>query len=247
MRVTNGNGFWRLEHADLAAALGRTDLCRESFRVYLAVADLTHGRAKPSKVVSVSEIAELANVTRRHVDRCLKDLCRRGLYGQEIVKDREVRRWVVWPAPPIASRGDITQRGDIACGGDGGIASGGVKVSPGEATHIRQDKRRRVRTHTSTRFTPPTPDEVTAYAKSIGFDLDGNRFVDNYQSKGWMIGKTRMKDWRAAVRNWKDRDREKGQTVSDKAAGSVPSFQDLNAWGCEESEAAELLRGVANA
>ncbi len=53
------------------------------------------------------------------------------------------------------------------------------------------------------RFTPPTPQQATDYAKSIEFDLDGEQFVDHYTSKGWMIGKNPMKDWRAAVRTWK--------------------------------------------
>ena len=32
--------------------------------------------------------------------------------------------------------------------------------------------------------------------------MDAERFLDFYAAKGWMIGKNRMKDWRAAVRNW---------------------------------------------
>lgn len=53
------------------------------------------------------------------------------------------------------------------------------------------------------RFKKPTPKEVTDYARSIGFTLDGGQFCDFYESKGWKVGKTPMKDWRAAVRTWK--------------------------------------------
>jgi DNA-binding MarR family transcriptional regulator len=56
------------------------------------------------------------------------------------------------------------------------------------------------------RFTQPAAGEVSDFARSIGFQLDGQAFVDHYESTGWMIGKARMKDWRAAVRNWKRRD-----------------------------------------
>ena len=35
-----------------------------------------------------------------------------------------------------------------------------------------------------------------------GNDVDPERFVDFYEAKGWMVGKNKMKDWRAAVRNW---------------------------------------------
>lgn len=52
------------------------------------------------------------------------------------------------------------------------------------------------------RFTPPTPDEVKEYCQERGNSVDAQRFVDYYESKGWMIGKNKMKDWRAAVRTW---------------------------------------------
>ncbi len=51
-------------------------------------------------------------------------------------------------------------------------------------------------------FTPPTLDEVLEYCRERGGCVDAERFLDFYAAKGWMIGKNRMKDWRAAVRNW---------------------------------------------
>ncbi len=51
-------------------------------------------------------------------------------------------------------------------------------------------------------FTPPTLDEVREYCRERGGCVDAERFLDFYAAKGWMIGKNRMKDWRAAVRNW---------------------------------------------
>lgn len=52
------------------------------------------------------------------------------------------------------------------------------------------------------KFVPPTYDEVKAYCDEKGFGVDAETFVDFYASKGWMVGKNRMKDWRAAVRTW---------------------------------------------
>lgn len=59
----------------------------------------------------------------------------------------------------------------------------------------------------STRFTPPTPEEVTSYAKEHSYQVDGQRFCDFYASKGWKVGQSPMKDWKAAVRNWATRDK----------------------------------------
>ena len=52
------------------------------------------------------------------------------------------------------------------------------------------------------RFAIPSVDEVAEYCRERKNGIDAERFFDYYQSKGWMIGKNRMKDWRAAVRTW---------------------------------------------
>ena len=61
------------------------------------------------------------------------------------------------------------------------------------------------------RFRAPSPAEVAEYAKQFAadkgldltaLDFDPERFVDFYAQKGWMVGRSRMRDWKAAVRNW---------------------------------------------
>lgn len=52
------------------------------------------------------------------------------------------------------------------------------------------------------RFVKPTIQEVKAYCIERKNDVDPERFIDFYESKGWMVGKNKMKDWKAAVRNW---------------------------------------------
>lgn len=51
------------------------------------------------------------------------------------------------------------------------------------------------------RFLPPTVEQVAEYVKQRGSRVDPQGFIDFYASKGWMIGKTPMKDWKAACRN----------------------------------------------
>ena len=55
-----------------------------------------------------------------------------------------------------------------------------------------------------TRFSPPTIDEVKAYCKDRNNSVDADRFIDYYNSNGWMVGKNKMKDWKAAVRTWEN-------------------------------------------
>ena len=52
------------------------------------------------------------------------------------------------------------------------------------------------------RFVPPSVDDVRAYCQERGNSVDPEAFVDFYASKGWLVGKAKMKDWRAAVRTW---------------------------------------------
>ena len=57
-----------------------------------------------------------------------------------------------------------------------------------------------------TRFTAPTVQEVKAYCIEKGYHVDAERFVDYYTSNGWMVGRNKMKDWKAAVRTWAKKD-----------------------------------------
>jgi hypothetical protein len=51
-------------------------------------------------------------------------------------------------------------------------------------------------------FIPPTFNDVLEYCMIEKMNVDINKFVNFYESKGWMVGKNKMKDWKAAVRNW---------------------------------------------
>lgn len=53
-----------------------------------------------------------------------------------------------------------------------------------------------------TAFVAPSLQEVKDYISEKGYTVDAQRFIDFYEAKGWMIGKNKMKDWRAAVRTW---------------------------------------------
>ena len=63
------------------------------------------------------------------------------------------------------------------------------------------------------KFTPPTVSEVEEYCQERQNCIDAQSFVDFYESKGWMVGKNRMKDWKAAVRTW-ERQRQNNPKVT---------------------------------
>jgi hypothetical protein len=51
-------------------------------------------------------------------------------------------------------------------------------------------------------FTPPTIDDVIAFAGAHELSIDAAAFVDHYTANGWHVGRNPMKDWKAAVRGW---------------------------------------------
>lgn len=61
----------------------------------------------------------------------------------------------------------------------------------------------------SKRFAPPSVKDVRAYCEERKNGVDPEAFVNFYESKGWMIGKNKMKDWKACVRTWERKEREK--------------------------------------
>lgn len=65
-------------------------------------------------------------------------------------------------------------------------------------------------------FTKPTVEEVKAYCVERKNNVNPDKFIDFYESKGWLIGKNPMKDWKACVRTW-----EKGSTSPPNKPSSV--------------------------
>lgn len=82
----------------------------------------------------------------------------------------------------------------------------GIKTLPEESKKFTENGKKTLpnnNTNNNNTFIRPKPEEVTEYAKELGFVLDGNYFVDHYEARGWLIGKNPMKNWKAAVRTWK--------------------------------------------
>jgi biotin operon repressor len=61
----------------------------------------------------------------------------------------------------------------------------------------------------TTSFNKPTVDEIKSYCNERDNAIDPQHFYDFYESKNWMIGKNKMKDWKAAVRTWERRNNNK--------------------------------------
>lgn len=68
----------------------------------------------------------------------------------------------------------------------------------------------------TTRFAPPTLEQVKEYCLERQNNVDPEKFIDFYESKGWVVGKTKMKSWKASVRTWEKSDNKKPNNKVDK-------------------------------
>ena len=84
-----------------------------------------------------------------------------------------------------------------------------------------------LKTKVASRFKPPTVDELAAYVAEKDLAVDAGQFINFYESKGWKVGKTKMKCWKSAARNWSSRgkqDEKNGYKQRANTAAAVGEF-----------------------
>ena len=79
-----------------------------------------------------------------------------------------------------------------------------VNVNVNEKENVKGD----CKGGTGKRFTAPSIDQVREYCRERGNHVDPDAFYAFYESNGWKVGKNPMKDWRAAVRTWEQREKD---------------------------------------
>ena len=91
------------------------------------------------------------------------------------------------------------------------------------------------------RFTPPTKEQIFDFCLDNEINLDVDRFYDYYASKGWKVGSSPMKDWKAAVRNWVRRDKEKPAASGYGQKKVIAQQYEQRDYGDEDREAMERM------
>ena len=86
----------------------------------------------------------------------------------------------------------------IVANGKNGNTETNTETKTNTNTQLSNDSKGDIR---AKRFTPPTLAEVQSYVAERHSPVDPQEFIDFYESKGWMVGKTPMKNWKAACRN----------------------------------------------
>lgn len=80
------------------------------------------------------------------------------------------------------------------------------QVATNEITNEQPTNNQQITTNNNVnkekKFIPPTFNDVLEYCMQNNLDVDGIKFINFYESKGWMVGKNKMKNWKAAIQTW---------------------------------------------
>ena len=80
----------------------------------------------------------------------------------------------------------------------------------------------------SNKFTPPSLEDVKAYCQERKNGVDPQRWYDFYLSKNFMVGKNKMKDWKASVRTWERESKPVAEKSDDLFWDAVKRIQEEN-------------------
>lgn len=143
---------------------------------------------------SLKYLCQKAKCSRRKVTMVLPKLVEKGL----IIKiDKEVRGVPLreYRVSPLCMGGASDAPGGGACHAPKNIENENIDINS-------------LYKKGSSHFQKPSLDDIRAYCISRGNNIDPEQFLNFYESKGWMVGKTPMRDWRAAIRTWEKREND---------------------------------------
>ena len=70
------------------------------------------------------------------------------------------------------------------------------------------------------RFTKPSLAQVTEYKNQNQYISDPQGFIDYHESKGWVVGRSPMKDWKGAFRRWETNEKKWSKENANKQSSS---------------------------
>jgi len=143
---------------------------------------------------SQNYLAKKAKCTRRKVTMVLPKLVEKGL----IIKiDKEVRgvHLCEYKVSPTFTGCECHSQGGCEQDAHNNIENRNIDIN---SLYIKG----------SSRFQKPTLEDIRQYCQEKELNVDAEQFYNFYESKGWVVGKSPMKNWRAAVCTWSKREKE---------------------------------------
>ena len=111
-------------------------------------------------------------------------------------------------------------------GKDNIISNNGIIYNIDEDFKDKEDKESTIVDKKNKRFVKPTIEEIQTYIDEKKLHFEAERFFDYYESKGWLVGKSPMKDWKAACRTWENMRKSERKEDKKKAYDILPDDSD---------------------
>lgn len=173
--------------------------------------DAGRGDARPA-IIKGSVFPLRERVTIKDIERALHGLADNGCVSLYTVGGKPYYYFPTWaahqrirdcrPKYPAPEENDALPQSAATCG----KWPPESESNPNPNTESESKAKESARTRAA--FSPPTVEEVAEYCLSRQNSVEPQAFIDFYTSKGWMVGKSKMVDWKAAVRTWEQRDKQ---------------------------------------
>ena len=114
----------------------------------------------------------------------------------------------------------------------------------------KEEEKEKEKEKDTKRFIAPTLDEVTAYMKEIGCDVDPQYFLDYQEARNWVLSNgKKAKDWKAVIRTWKHNDFKRQPTTGASGVKKVVAqmYTQSDYTGVQEEVEERWLDQVRNA
>lgn len=170
------------------ASRGGADVLWKGNRITLLPGQFTAGREQIAKDtgVNASKVKRIISClkTDQQIDQQTSNLC--SLFS--------ITKWVDYQindqqdGQPVTSNRPATDQ----------------QLTTKQEREEREEVIREPRTAPRETFVPPSVEEISSYCLERKNQVNAERFRDFYACKGWMVGKNKMKDWKAAVRTWEE-------------------------------------------
>lgn len=149
---------------------------------------------------SISTLQEMLGVAKQTIVSTLHSLCEKGLIERTESTINGVKRVFY-----NVSGGSLKIRPGVVQNLD----QGGLKIRHNNKyidNNINKTLSNNAHAH---KFSKPSIDDIRSYCFQRGNNVDAESFFNFYESKGWLIGKSPMKDWKAAIRTWEKRETQR--------------------------------------
>lgn len=188
-------------------------------KIYLLIVRKTRGWHKEADKISYSQIQKSTGINHRAtVSKAIDELLEIGLISVQKGNEKSMSEYRLnddftgsknEPVKNCTSSKNALASSNNEPAGSKNEQEAGSKNEHTEIHYIKNTRIKNTNTKDkgapSEKFVKPTFDELKNYFSERGCgqaDLEAQKFMNHYDSNGWMVGKTKMKNWQAAVRNW---------------------------------------------